>query len=165
MIQFTTKRTSLKKIISGGQTGADRAALDAALACHFELGGYCPKGRTAEDGVIEPKYLLTEIDGGTAERTLKNVLASDLTVLFYKSLLSGGTKQTLTFCTENKKPYQLIDSATTDPNEATHLLAEAIDLLGVKVLNVAGPRLSECPDIYLFVHSVILKLLQAPCGK
>lgn len=151
--------TELKKIISGGQTGADRAALDAALECQFEIGGFCPKGRKAEDGVIDKKYPLVEIDGGYEERTLKNVLAADITAIFYNATVSGGTAQTLKFCKEHKKPFKLINIASVSEKEAAQILMKAIDDLKVKVLNVAGPRASGCPEMYGFVKKTIILLI------
>ena len=84
------------KIISGGQTGVDRAALDAAIAAGFPIGGWCPKGRKAEDGVIDQRYALTETPlAGYAQRTEWNVRDSDGTLIFYRTKIKGGTLLTL----------------------------------------------------------------------
>lgn len=97
-------------IISGGQTGVDRGALDAALAIDNPCGGWCPEGRSAEDGVIPAKYPLIELPGGDyRQRTLCNVLACDGTLIFYLNYLEGGTEETLRFCMEWEKPYLLVD--------------------------------------------------------
>lgn len=87
---------SLKVIISGGQTGADRAGLDAAMEAGFSVGGYCPKGRLAEDGRVPDHYPLIELTkGGYPARTEKNVVESDGTLILNIGKLSGGTKYTV----------------------------------------------------------------------
>ena len=149
----------LEKIISGGQTGADRAALDAALEAGFPCGGYCPKGRKAEDGVIDDSYPLEEIDGGYARRTLMNVKAADATVVFYLEVLSGGTLQTVKDCQLCMKPCLEIDIARLDDHAALRTLVDFLGGRGVRVLNVAGPRASGSPSIYGRVRVVLLGLL------
>jgi hypothetical protein len=145
----------LEKIISGGQTGADRAALDAALASEFPTGGSCPVGRMAEDGPIDPSYLLTEIGGGYRARTKKNVEDSDGTVIFYDCYLQGGTEQTVAFCIKAGKPYKLIDIDLVNIDIAANKTLQFVSDHKIKVLNVAGPRLSGCPAIYDFVKNTI----------
>lgn len=150
----------LKKIVSGGQTGADRAALDAALEIGFPLGGYCPAGRKAEDGIIDVKYHLLETGKDYRVRTKRNVLESDGTVIFYSSSICGGTEQTLLFCIKFKKPYRLIDISMTAKNPAAETLSQFIIDNGIEILNVAGPRLSSCPEIYSFVKAVISRVIR-----
>ena len=151
----------LTKIISGGQTGADRAALDAGLEFDFPIGGSCPVGRMAEDGPISHVYTLTEIGGGYRQRTKKNVVDSGGTAIFYESYLRGGTEATVVFCIRQSKPYKLIDIELIEPARAAELLREFVQEFNVCVLNVAGPRSSNCPAIYNYVKQAVgLVLLQ-----
>lgn len=148
------------KIVSGGQTGVDRAALDAALALVIPAGGWCPQGRLAEDGVIPEKYPLKELqDGGYPERTRKNVVDSDGTLIIYFDTISDGTELTRKFCVNEAKPHLLIDGGKVDETEAIKQIAGFIQERGVKVLNVAGPRASKDPRGYIFTYDILIKLL------
>lgn len=151
---------SLERIISGGQTGADRAALDAGLEANYPTGGFCPPGRMAEDGVIDEKYPLQELPmGGYRQRTKKNVECSDGTVIFYETILQGGSKLTEEFCVKAEKPYKLIDISRVNTNIAIDLIQDFIHYNQIKVLNIAGPRQSGCAGIYPFVKAVIYRLI------
>ena len=98
-------------ILSGGQTGVDRGALDAALEVGVECGGWCPDGRTAEDGRIPDRYPLVELEGaGYAERTRRNVEDSDGTLILCVGAPVGGTALTLELCGVLSKPVCLIDA-------------------------------------------------------
>lgn len=156
---------ALEKIISGGQTGADRAALDAALEAGFPCGGYCPKGRKAEDGVIDDSYPLDEIDGGYAQRTLMNVQAADATVVFYSTELTGGTLQTVNDCQLEMKPCLEIDITRLDDHAAMLALVDFLRSRKVRVLNVAGPRASGSPVIYSRVRNVMRGLIALQQAK
>ena len=149
----------LEKIVSGGQTGADRAALDAGIDLSFPVGGFCPRGRKAEDGPIDPRYPLTEIDGGYRQRTLRNVESTDGTAIFFESTLFGGTEQTRVFCDEWKRPYRLLDIAKLDPAAAATSLRDFVMQQDIRILNVAGPRASGSQRMYSFVKSAISQLL------
>lgn len=131
----------LTKIASGGQTGIDRGALDAALEAQFPCGGWCPEGRRAEDGVIPERYPVTELPGaGYRQRTKRNVMDSDGTLIIYFGELSGGTRETLRFCERLGKPALTVDGAQISIDTAA---AAAIDFIAhhrISVLNVAGPR-------------------------
>ncbi|MFC6671530.1 YpsA SLOG family protein [Marinobacterium aestuariivivens] len=151
----------LEKIISGGQTGADRAALDAALEAGFPAGGCCPVGRKAEDGTIDARYPLQEIGGGYRARTRRNVEDADGTAIFYSSTPSGGTELTLLFCIKTGKPYKLIDIDLVTPERAAQLLAVFAGGAGIATLNVAGPRHSGCPAVYAFVKDSVSRLIAA----
>ena len=137
------------KIISGGQTGVDRAALDIALKHRIESGGWCPAGRLDEIGRIPDRYPLKELEnGGSTERTLQNVKDSDGTVVIYSSKLSGGTEQTVKFCVEQRRPHELIDASSFSIKKAGHLIADFVRENKIDTLNVAGPRQSEWPEGY-----------------
>jgi len=149
------------KIISGGQTGVDRAALDAALESGVSAGGWCPEGRLAEDGPIAEKYPLQELpDGGYEERTLKNVQDSDATVIIYFKSISGGTKETLLCCLNEKKPYLLIDGSGITEDSASKRIKQFIDENQISLLNVAGPRASKEQRAYEYTKQVITLMLQ-----
>jgi hypothetical protein len=149
------------RIISGGQTGVDRAALDAALAAGTPCGGWCPGGRMAEDGPLAARYPLTEIPGsGYIERTRANVADSDGTLILHDDKLEGGTLQTRLFCSELGKPCLVIARETTDVAGAAAAIADFVALHGIRSLNVAGPRASKQPQIYDWAHAVISRLLE-----
>jgi hypothetical protein len=141
----------ITKVISGGQTGVDRAALDAALAAGLPLGGWCPKGRRAEDGRIPDRYPLTETPTTRyAERTRRNVRDASATLILTRGETTGGTALTLATCIRARKPYRLVDL-----NDAASTLPDAVCSLAVDFartidgpLNIAGPRESEKPGIY-----------------
>jgi len=149
------------KIISGGQTGVDRAALDAALESGTSAGGWCPEGRQAEDGPIAEKYPLQELpDGGYKERTLKNVQDSDATVIIYFESISGGTGETLAYCLNEKKPYLLIDGSGISEESASKRIKHFIDENQISLLNVAGPRASKEKRAYEYTKQVITLMLE-----
>lgn len=141
--------STISKIVSGGQTGVDRAALDFAISRAMNYGGWVPKGRKAEDGPISPSYRLTETKtSGYAERTRKNVIDSDGTLIIYEKELLGGTARTYTFARKTHKHVLTIDVATTTLVDAVKMIRNWISQNRISVLNVAGPRESEEPGIY-----------------
>lgn len=157
---LTYPMMELQKIISGGQTGVDRAALDAAMKRNFPVGGWCPEGRLAEDGVIPDHYPLQELPGGGyRQRTRQNVRDSDATLIIYYDVLSGGTEQTLDFCLKDHKPYLLIDAEAVDTVKAAEKVLRFLGQGSGKVLNVAGPRGGAGDWAYSYTHTVIDKLL------
>ncbi len=149
----------LLRLVSGGQTGADRAALDAALAAEFPCGGWCPSRRQAEDGPIPAHYPLQELNGGYSVRTLANVKHSDATLIVYRDSISGGTASTLRFCKQQQRPYLLIDSAQLDIQQAVAMIEQFIAQHQVETLNVAGPRASGCPSIYAVTREVLDRVI------
>lgn len=152
---------ALEKIVSGGQTGVDRAALDAALDCDFPCGGWCPKGRRAEDGRIPDRYPLAErVHGGYPGRTKANVVDSDGTLVISFGKPAGGTAKTIAFCVEHARPYVLVDAARVSPEQAAQLAAAFVVDHDVRTLNVAGPRASGEKNAYSFALETITLLLR-----
>jgi hypothetical protein len=134
-----------QKIVSGGQTGVDRAALDFALERCFPCGGWCPEDREAEDGRIPDRYPLEEVTGGYRVRTEKNVIDSDATLIIIIDKLSGGTLLTRNLCRKRGRPYVVVKLESADAVETARRLLRNP---GIFVLNVAGPRESGEPGIY-----------------
>jgi Circularly permutated YpsA SLOG family len=144
------------KIISGGQTGVDRAALDVALSRGIDCGGWCPAGRLDEFGKIPDHYPIQELPGGGfAERTLQNVKDSDGTVVIYPDELRGGTEQTICFCVELGRPQQLIVASKISVEGAANLIADFVHENKINILNVAGPRQSEWPEGYAYASHAL----------
>lgn len=142
----------IKKIISGGQTGADRAALDFAIYYNISHGGWCPKGRLAEDGTIERRYQLQETSSKSyPQRTEKNVKNSDGTVIF-AGRLTGGSKKTAELATKHGKPWIHLHAGSYDAPEK---LLAFIRTNKIETLNVAGARASKESDIYNFVKQTL----------
>ena len=149
------------KIISGGQTGVDRAALDVAIEHRIECGGWCPAGRFDEFGKIPDRYPVQELpSGGFTERTLQNVKDSDGTVVVYPGELRGGIDQTVRFCVDLQRPHQLIDASKLSTEGAAKLIADFIHENKIGILNVAGPRQSEWPEGYAYAARVLRAFLQ-----
>jgi hypothetical protein len=138
-----------QRIVSGGQTGADRGALDFAIKHGYTHGGWAPRGRKAEDGVIPSKYQLTELaEGGYRQRTRRNVEDSDGTLIVNLGDLDGGTLATQIFAQQMGKPHLVVQ---LDLGVTTEIEADVIAWLRqntIKTLNIAGPRESKRPGIY-----------------
>ncbi len=146
----------LKKIISGGQTGADRAALDFAIAQQIPHGGWCPCGRISEDGTIDMRYRLKETPSSAyAERTEWNVRDSDATIIFNQPiLLGGGTRLTAEFARMHQKPWLHISK--DNHAQAAELIEKFMVEHRVQILNVAGPRAATDPNIITFTQSALI---------
>lgn len=145
---FPEPRRLCERIVSGGQTGADRGALDFAIKHGYIHGGWAPHGRLAEDGVIPAKYQLTEMaEGGYRQRTRRNVVDSDATLIVNLGELDGGTLATQVFAEKSGKPCLVVQA---DPGISEGMVDSVIAWLrqhDVKILNVAGPRESKRPGI------------------
>ena len=143
----------MEKIISGGQTGVDRAALDFAIENGIPHGGWCPKGRRAEDGPLPLRYKLEETASAEYDaRTRKNVEDSDGTLVIFRGELKGGTAYTAEYCQAIRKSHFLVDLDVLIDRKAveTWLVKNKI-----AVLNVAGPRESQSPGIYNLAKALL----------
>jgi hypothetical protein len=177
------------KIISGGQTGVDRAALDVALKHGIECGGWCPAGRLDEFGRIPDRYPLQELEPGDrkgrpvdhpggletaapwekpdifAERTLANVRDSDGTIIIYNDQFRGGTGYTVECCQRLQRPHQIIDASSVSAGDAANLIADFVRNNSVGVFNVAGPRQSEWLEGYDYAFRVLNAFLNSITGR
>jgi hypothetical protein len=151
---------AIQKIVSGGQTGVDRAALDVAMALGIPVGGWCPHGRRAEDGVLDPRYPLTETPlAAYAQRTAWNVRDSDGTLILFSDRPSPGTTLTREEAQAQGKALLLVD-LTANPGAMEVL--RWLGANGIRVLNVAGPRESEAPGVYEAARAFLERVLE-PC--
>lgn len=158
----------LTKIVSGGQTGVDRGALDAALTMRFPCGGWCPENRMADDGVIPERYPVEILhDSGYRKRTRQNVIDSDGTIIIYFDYIypRGGTEQTLLECIKQNRPYLLIDGHELSNERAAERIGSFVIEKQISVLNVAGPKADRLPEAHLYTQSTLVLLLQAMIGK
>jgi predicted Rossmann-fold nucleotide-binding protein len=149
-----------EKIISGGQTGVDRAALDAAMELGIPCGGWCPQGRRAEDGRIPDHYPLQEASSPDYPvRTRLNVEDSDGTLVITAGSPKGGTALTLKLARKFHKPFLLVDlTRKTDPSAVWQWINET----HVRILNVAGPREGESAGIFEKASAFLLEVLTPP---
>ena len=152
------------KIVSGGQTGVDRAALDVAMELGIHSGGWCPKGRRAEDGAIPHQYPLQEASSSEYPvRTRLNIEDSDGTLILCCGAPAGGTALTLKLARRLRKPHLLIDLAEEAGARKVIDWGKQND---VQTLNVAGPREGECPGVYEratpFLRDVLTKIKASP---
>lgn len=151
-----------RRIVSGGQTGVDRGALEAAIALGIEHGGWCPRGRRAEDGTIPSKYQLCEMQSHDyADRTEQNVIDSDATLILYLHKLSGGTLLTKKIAQQSAKPHLLL---RLDRTLDCGLVRQWLDDFQPQVLNVAGPRESTAPGIQKRSMIALLQIFSSSHG-
>lgn len=145
------------RVVSGGQTGVDRAALDAALALGLPVGGWCPLGRVAEDGEIPARYPLVETDSPRYPvRTRMNVHDSDATLVLTLGALDSGSKLTADMARRSGKPFLVVP---LDAADALERAREWIARVDPHVLNIAGPRDSKKPGIYGRAFAFLCRLL------
>jgi hypothetical protein len=146
----------IAKVVSGGQTGVDRAALDFALENGLPCGGWCPATREAEDGTIPTRYPLMEtLTGDHAQRTEWNVRDSDATLIITRGPPTGGTALTIQFAKRRGKPYLVLDlNDRVDPTD----FREWCRRTNINILNVAGPRESKAPEIYKQAKALLHEL-------
>jgi hypothetical protein len=151
---------ALLKIVTGGQTGVDRGALDAALAAGFPCGGWCPANRKAEDGPIPERYPMTALSGGGyRQRTRQNVIDSDGTAILFFESLKGGTLYTHDFSRHEHKPYIVLNAGQISEAGAAAAILRLVTEHDIQVLNIAGPRLSSWPQGYGFAFAVVAELI------
>jgi hypothetical protein len=152
---------SVIKLVSGGQSGADRAALDVAIELGIAHGGWVPQGRWAEDGVLAAPYQMRETDSPqVAVRTEWNVRDADATLIFSHGEPSGGTALTARFAASYQKPVLCVDLATSDETVAARSIAVWLAEFRPAILNVAGPRGSNDPLIYDAVSRVLRRVFE-----
>lgn len=151
---------SVTKLVSGGQTGVDRAALDVALALGLPCGGWCPRGRRAEDGPLPPRYPLTETPTRDyPQRTEWNVRDADGTLVLKRGRADRGTGLTIRLAQRLGKPCLVIDLADTD---GVRRARQWVEENRIEVLNVAGPRESNQPGVYAAAEDFLRALLSGP---
>jgi hypothetical protein len=151
----------LTKIISGGQTGADQGALDAAIKLGIPYGGWIPKGRKTEEGPLPKKYQLIEMPTADyAKRTMKNVVESDGTLILSHGDLTGGSKFTEEHAETMERPCLVIDFNKTNMFQAAMTAADWIRENSIRILNVAGPRASHDPKIHNATMDLISSIYQ-----
>ena len=173
----------ITRIVSGGQTGADRGGLDAAIYAGIPHGGWCPKGRKAEDGVIPAQYKLQEMKSADyLKRTEANVIDSDATLLVTFGRPTGGSLRTVAFCRKHGKPYHQVDLSTLTVDRAVFDVCNWLqgdpDLNDYEdyqaappekcILNVAGSRESKADGIQHETARIVvnvLRLLNPECAN
>ena len=150
----------LKKIISGGQTGADQGALDGARSYGFPYGGAIPAGRKTEAGSLPEKYCMVELSSHHYPvRTVKNVVDADGTLIVSNGSLSGGSLLTSKVARDHKKQCMHIDFDRVEFSSALKKVIAWVSRNNIEILNVAGPRASSDPGIYDLTHRLISNLL------
>lgn len=146
----------IQKIISGGQTGADQAGLDVAIELGIPHGGWIPKGRKTEDGILPEKYHLKEMPTTSyPKRTEQNIVDSDATIVFSYGPLSGGSALTARLAKKHGKPLLYIDLDKIDIESAAKKVRGWLSNHPTKRLNVAGSRASKAPDIYKSAFAIL----------
>ena len=147
------------KIISGGQTGADRAALDAAMELGIPHGGWLPRGRKAEDGPVPERYHLQELGSPKyRDRTRKNILDSDGTLIISFGPLTGGSALTEALAIRYDRPCLHLNMEHITPTQARTAIEQWLQKFAITTLNVAGPRASGEPRIYDTVKKLLLDI-------
>lgn len=148
-------------LISGGQTGVDRAALDAGLALGIGIGGWCPAGRRSETGPIPDCYPMLEAAvSAYPMRTRLNVRDSDATLVFCRGTPHGGTALTVELSGNLRRPCLVIDLESLDDLQAGEQVLQWLQDVCPIILNVAGPRLSEAPELPLRVRAILQAVLR-----
>jgi hypothetical protein len=165
MLRFAKKlavRDVVTKIVSGGQSGVDRVALEVAMAQGYQHGGWCPQGRLAEDGAIPVLFQLTETESDRYPvRTNLNVRDSDATLILYRVRMSGGTALTARLADQQRKPFRAIDLAHGDVTGQFQHVRQWLMKVRPATLNVAGPRESTNPGIGLQARELLARVFRS----
>jgi hypothetical protein len=156
----------IKKIVSGGQTGVDRSALDVAIELNYEYGGWCPRGRKAEDGIIDPIRYANLKETSTddyPQRTEFNVRDSDGTLIIIagsQETMGRGSKLTVRMTKKYEKPLLIVKLNEEDMNVNEIKVIEWLSTNKIEILNIAGPREETTPGIYKQAERFLRILLQ-----
>ncbi|MFO7934259.1 MAG: putative molybdenum carrier protein [Bacteroidales bacterium] len=151
------------KLVSGGQTGIDRAVLDFCLDHGIPCGGWCPAGRKAEDGIIDEKYPLKELpEASYGKRTAANVRDSDATVILFPGEMEGGTLKSFEFVIKEKKPFLLLDMSILDATTAADRLRRFLESYAPSTVNFSGPRHSQWEEGYGYCYAILQLVLGTP---
>jgi len=153
----------IERLVSGGQTGVDRATLDVARELGLDCGGWCPRGRRAEDGPIDERYPLRETPSARySQRTDWNVRDSDATLILARGTLRGGTALTARLARRREKPVLVVDPAAAARPHTVSQTLSWLERHAVRTLNVAGPRGTDDPAIGRDAADFLRALLRAP---
>jgi hypothetical protein len=150
-------------IITGGQTGVDQGALEAALLEGIAVAGFCPEDRRDEHGPIPERYAahLHPVErGGNLARTILNVAQADGTLLFYWQDIQEGTADTLRACLDYRKPFLPIDASVTNHSAAATAALAFTLRHSIIILNVAGPRITDWAEGFGFTRDVMTQVLR-----
>lgn len=161
-MQPRKSKQMIKKVISGGQTGVDQAALDAAIACGVEYGGWIPAGRKTENGPLPMRYALVELESESYPvRTQKNIVEADATLIISHGPLAGGSALTANIAQKMNIPYMHVDLDTFSGVLVLQKIKAWLQENQPVILNVAGPRASSDSRIYQESYDIIVELLKA----
>ncbi len=151
----------IRKIVSGGQTGVDQAALDAAIAHGVDYGGWLPVGRRTENGPLPARYRMNVLSfGGYPHRTRRNVLDSGATLIIANGPLTGGSALTAKIARSEGKPFMFVDLTKFGKKESVVFVNEWLHKNRPEILNIAGPRASSDETIYETAFNLIGELLR-----
>jgi hypothetical protein len=152
--------TMIKKVVSGGQTGADQAALDIAIKLGVPYGGWIPRGRKTEAGPLPETYKLQEMpDENYASRTRQNVIDSSGTLIISHGELTGGSEYTMELAIANHRPWLHIDMSAAQPGAAAKSIKKWVKSNKISILNVAGSCASRDPEIYQATSEIMEAVL------
>jgi len=153
----------LARLISGGQTGVDQAALETAIELGMACGGWCPAGRRSETGIIPLRFPLIETSSPWyPQRTRLNIRDSDSTLIISDGPIRSGTALTVQFALDLKRPYWIVDFQKDNFAQSCIHCIEWLKSVNPNVLNIAGPRASESPQIFSLTKNFLLQILKLP---